>query len=60
MTVTEFDCLDVYYKWWKDGFKGRLVICKECGELFITQGTKAYYCEECAYKVNIAKTNGKR
>ena len=48
MTVTEFDCLDVYYKWWKDDFKGRLVICKECGELFIAPvKSPAKQCEEC-------------
>ena len=48
MTVTEFDCLDVYYKWWKDDFKGRLVVCKECGELVIAQGKNQQYCEKCA------------
>ena len=48
MTVTEFDCLDVYYKWWKDDFKGRLVVCKECGELFIAPvKSPAKQCEEC-------------
>ena len=48
MTITEFDCLDVYYKWWKDGFKGKLIICKECGELFIAPvKSPAKQCEEC-------------
>ena len=49
MTVTEFDCLDVYYKWWKDDFKGKPVVCTKCGELFIAPvKSPAKYCEECA------------
>lgn len=53
MTITEFDCLDVYYKWWKEGLKGRLIICKECGNLFIEEKRNANvkYCEDCAYNV---------
>jgi hypothetical protein len=62
MTVTEFDCLDVYYKWWKDDFKGRLVICKECGELFISSSKTCppKYCEDCAKKINIQQTIERR
>lgn len=49
MTVTEFDCLDIYYKWWKDDFKGKPVVCTKCGELFIAPvKSPAKYCEECA------------
>lgn len=57
MTITEFDCLDVYYKWWKDGFKGRLVICKECGELFVAKdkGRTPMYCEDCTRKRELSK-----
>ena len=54
MTVTEFDCLDVYYKWWKDDFKGRLVICSKCGELVHVKNKNDYrtkYCEECDKQV---------
>ena len=56
MTVTEFDCLDVYYKWWKDDFKGKPVICKECGELFIAPvKSPAKYCEDCARERELNK-----
>ena len=50
MTITEFDCLDVYYEWWKHGFKGRLVICKECGELILSKSKTCpnKRCEKCA------------
>jgi hypothetical protein len=50
MTITEFDCLDVYYKWWKDDFNGKPVICKECGELVLSKSKTCpdKYCEKCA------------
>ena len=58
MTITEFDCLDVYYQWWKSGFKGKLVICKECGKLILDKNKlkPTKYCEKCAKEVNIRKT----
>ena len=59
MTVTEFDCLDVYYKWWKDDFNGKLVICKECGELFIAPvKSPAKQCEECYKRKEKDRVNG--
>ena len=54
MTITEFDCLDVYYQWWKSGFKGRLVICSECGKLVHVKNKNDYrtkYCEKCDKQV---------
>lgn len=50
MTITEFDCLDVYYQWWKNGLKGKLIICKECGDLVLSKSKTcpSKYCEDCA------------
>ena len=59
MTITEFDCLDVYYNWWKNGFKGRLVICRECGDLVHVKSKhdgSTKYCEDCAKKIKLAQT----
>ena len=62
MTITEFDCLDVYYNWWKNSFKGKLVVCKECGKLILEKNINARtkYCKDCAKRINIEKTNGLR
>lgn len=47
MEITEFDCLDTYYKYGKKG--GKLIICKECGELFIAKqkGRTSTQCTDC-------------
>ena len=58
MTITEFDCLDVYYEWWKSGLKGRLVICKECGDLVHIknkQDNSTKYCKKCKEQKELEK-----
>ena len=56
MTITEFDCLDVYYKWYKGGCKGRLKICNNCLDLYISNSNNGKYCEDCAKDIKTQQT----
>lgn len=54
--ITEFDCIDTYYKYLKKG--GRLIVCQECGDLTISTSKTcpSKVCKNCARKINIRKT----